>query len=174
MFAVVVLPVYEEPEDQQSSPFHLNNASPFSWSWLSTVNRVNSQVQKVRENEGQIGCAQVLTIDYSDIDFDVRYYPCKFEGPFQRAFITGVLVALYCPGCSITKVYSCSDARLSKHFANRQSTRGIAHILLLHVLCTYNHATIEHNDMTPASCTYLTAHKPKGNQKVNTRKKPEV
>lgn len=47
-FAVVVLPVYEDPADQESSPFNLANASPFSWTWLSTVNRVNSQVQKVR------------------------------------------------------------------------------------------------------------------------------
>lgn len=45
-FAIVVLPVYEDPEDQESSPFELNNASPFSWSWLSTIGRVNSQVQK--------------------------------------------------------------------------------------------------------------------------------
>ena len=46
-FAIVVLPVYEDPEDQKNSPFDLNNAEPFSWSWLSTINRVNSQVQKV-------------------------------------------------------------------------------------------------------------------------------
>ncbi|KIP08789.1 hypothetical protein PHLGIDRAFT_360380 [Phlebiopsis gigantea 11061_1 CR5-6] len=45
-FAIVVLPVYEDPEDQKTSPFDLNNASPFSWTWLSTINRVNSQVQK--------------------------------------------------------------------------------------------------------------------------------
>ncbi|KAG9312942.1 hypothetical protein JVU11DRAFT_6377 [Chiua virens] len=45
-FAVVVCPVYEDPADQDDSPFKLNNATPFSWSWLSTINRVNSQVQK--------------------------------------------------------------------------------------------------------------------------------
>ncbi|KAF9245279.1 hypothetical protein BU15DRAFT_85612 [Melanogaster broomeanus] len=45
-FAIVVCPVYEDPADQESSPFELQNASPFSWSWLSTINRVNSQVQK--------------------------------------------------------------------------------------------------------------------------------
>ncbi|KDQ61592.1 hypothetical protein JAAARDRAFT_122938 [Jaapia argillacea MUCL 33604] len=45
-FAVVVCPVYEDPSDQESSPFDLQNASPFAWSWLSTINRVNSQVQK--------------------------------------------------------------------------------------------------------------------------------
>ena len=47
-FAIVVIPVYEDPADQQSSPFNLPNANTFSWTWLSTVNRVNSQVQKVR------------------------------------------------------------------------------------------------------------------------------
>ncbi|KAI0766581.1 hypothetical protein BD413DRAFT_480627 [Trametes elegans] len=45
-FAVVVIPVYEDPADQESSPFNLPNANTFSWTWLSTVNRVNSQVQK--------------------------------------------------------------------------------------------------------------------------------
>ncbi|KAF9221369.1 hypothetical protein BS17DRAFT_263713 [Gyrodon lividus] len=45
-FAIVVCPVYEDPADQESSSFNLQNASPFSWSWLSTINRVNSQVQK--------------------------------------------------------------------------------------------------------------------------------
>ncbi|KAI0077732.1 hypothetical protein K474DRAFT_1595426 [Panus rudis PR-1116 ss-1] len=45
-FAVVVMPVYEDPEDKKTSPFNLYGAEPFSWSWLSTINRVNSQVQK--------------------------------------------------------------------------------------------------------------------------------
>jgi len=45
-FALVVCPVYEDPEDQTSSVFDLENSSPFPWSWLSTINRVNSQVQK--------------------------------------------------------------------------------------------------------------------------------
>ena len=46
-FALVVIPVYEDPEDQKTSVTNLQNASPFAWSWLSTINRVNSQVQKV-------------------------------------------------------------------------------------------------------------------------------
>lgn len=46
-FAIVVIPVYEDPEDQKTSPFDLN-AEPYTWTWLSTINRVNSQVQKVR------------------------------------------------------------------------------------------------------------------------------
>ncbi|KAI0372729.1 hypothetical protein BV20DRAFT_990982 [Pilatotrama ljubarskyi] len=45
-FAVVVIPVYEDPADKESSPFNLPNSDTFSWTWLSTVNRVNSQVQK--------------------------------------------------------------------------------------------------------------------------------
>ncbi|KAI0666774.1 hypothetical protein C8Q78DRAFT_983502 [Trametes maxima] len=45
-FAVVVIPVYEDPADKESSPFNLPNADTFSWTWLSTVNRVNSRVQK--------------------------------------------------------------------------------------------------------------------------------
>ncbi|KZT27754.1 hypothetical protein NEOLEDRAFT_57327 [Neolentinus lepideus HHB14362 ss-1] len=45
-FALVVCPVYEDEEDRQTCPFDLQNVDPFSWTWLSTVNRVNSQVQK--------------------------------------------------------------------------------------------------------------------------------
>ncbi|KAH9004671.1 hypothetical protein EDB86DRAFT_3038103 [Lactarius hatsudake] len=45
-FAMVLVPVYEDPEDAKSSPFRLSNAEPFTWQWLSTINRVNSQVQK--------------------------------------------------------------------------------------------------------------------------------
>ncbi|KAF5338645.1 hypothetical protein D9611_012806 [Ephemerocybe angulata] len=45
-FAMAVLPVYEDPEDQEDAPSNLQNATPFAWSWLSTINRVNSQVQK--------------------------------------------------------------------------------------------------------------------------------
>ncbi|KAF8661343.1 hypothetical protein AX16_001438 [Volvariella volvacea WC 439] len=45
-FAIVVCPVYEDPEDQTNSPVTLQNADTFNWSWLSTLNRVNSQVQK--------------------------------------------------------------------------------------------------------------------------------
>ncbi|KAH9939139.1 hypothetical protein B0H21DRAFT_698568 [Amylocystis lapponica] len=45
-FAIVVLPVYEDPADQEASPFAYADTEPFSWSWLSTINRVNSQVQK--------------------------------------------------------------------------------------------------------------------------------
>lgn len=45
-FALVVCPVYEDPEEAQSAT-GMQNRSPFSWSWLSTINRVNSQAQKV-------------------------------------------------------------------------------------------------------------------------------
>ncbi|KAF5373245.1 hypothetical protein D9615_007437 [Tricholomella constricta] len=45
-FAMVVCPVYEDIEDQKASSLDLQNSSPFAWSWLSTINRVNSQVQK--------------------------------------------------------------------------------------------------------------------------------
>jgi len=45
-FSIVVCPVYEDPTDQESSPFNLPNVNPFTWSWLSTLNRVNTQVRK--------------------------------------------------------------------------------------------------------------------------------
>lgn len=46
-FSIVVCPVYEDPADEASSPFDLQNTKPFSWAWLSTLNRVNTQVRKV-------------------------------------------------------------------------------------------------------------------------------
>ncbi|KIY70784.1 hypothetical protein CYLTODRAFT_419458 [Cylindrobasidium torrendii FP15055 ss-10] len=42
-FALTVCPVYEDPADDVGN---LQNAKPFSWTWLSTINRVNTQVQK--------------------------------------------------------------------------------------------------------------------------------
>ncbi len=47
-FSVVICPVYEDPADQENSVLNVQNASPFAWSWLSTINRANTQVQKVR------------------------------------------------------------------------------------------------------------------------------
>ncbi|KAK0202846.1 tRNA-intron endonuclease [Desarmillaria ectypa] len=45
-FSVVIYPVYEDPVDQENSVLNVQNASPFAWSWLSTINRANTQVQK--------------------------------------------------------------------------------------------------------------------------------
>ncbi|KAG9080745.1 tRNA splicing endonuclease subunit sen2, partial [Ceratobasidium sp. UAMH 11750] len=45
-FALVVIPVYEDPTDRNTSPFELQNTDRFSWSWLSTINRINTQVKK--------------------------------------------------------------------------------------------------------------------------------
>ncbi|SPO32308.1 related to tRNA splicing endonuclease beta subunit [Ustilago trichophora] len=46
-FAVVVIPSYEDAEDERSSPFPPHpNAGRKDWTWFSTVNRVQSQVLK--------------------------------------------------------------------------------------------------------------------------------
>lgn len=46
-FAVVVIPSYEDAEDEASSPFPPHpNAGEKDWTWFSTVNRVQSQVLK--------------------------------------------------------------------------------------------------------------------------------
>lgn len=47
-FALLVIPNHQDPEDAQACPFALNNEQPMSWQWLNTVNRVNTQVKKVR------------------------------------------------------------------------------------------------------------------------------
>lgn len=75
-FAIVVLPVYEDPEDQQTSPFSLNNAEPFSWTWLSTINRVNSQVQKT------------LILTYVTIPSRSRVNPQILDSPAALAHFT--------------------------------------------------------------------------------------
>lgn len=48
-FAVLVVPEYEEDADKHSSPFapHHNEGTK-DWVWFSMLNRVNTQVQKVR------------------------------------------------------------------------------------------------------------------------------
>ena len=46
-FAVVVIPSYEDPKDEETSPFPPHpNAGRKDWTWFSTVNRVQSQVLK--------------------------------------------------------------------------------------------------------------------------------
>ncbi|KZP01803.1 hypothetical protein CALVIDRAFT_594482 [Calocera viscosa TUFC12733] len=44
-FAIVICPEYEDPADAASSPFHFQK-EPFTWTWFSTINRVNAQVKK--------------------------------------------------------------------------------------------------------------------------------
>ena len=47
-FAVLVIPVYENPDDEASSPFGKHaNGNERDWVWFSSVNRVNTQVLKV-------------------------------------------------------------------------------------------------------------------------------
>lgn len=46
-FSVLIIPEYEDERDAQTSPFSQHhNAGEKSWVWFSTMNRVNSQVQK--------------------------------------------------------------------------------------------------------------------------------
>ncbi|UZJ56370.1 hypothetical protein CBS101457_005690 [Exobasidium rhododendri] len=46
-FAVQVIPVYEDPDDETSSPFAKHpSGNDRSWVWFSSINRVNTQVLK--------------------------------------------------------------------------------------------------------------------------------
>ena len=78
-FAVVVVPVYEDPEDAKDSPHTLQNVEPFTWSWLSTLNRVNTQVQKVS--------ICLLMHNHSDSGIDacscLRHDPISLAHPCQ-------------------------------------------------------------------------------------------
>ncbi|KZT55825.1 hypothetical protein CALCODRAFT_498158 [Calocera cornea HHB12733] len=44
-FAIVLCPEYDDPSDGSSSPFAFQK-EPFTWTWFSTINRVNAQVKK--------------------------------------------------------------------------------------------------------------------------------
>ncbi|KAI0788795.1 hypothetical protein C8Q75DRAFT_719501 [Abortiporus biennis] len=68
-FAIMVIPVYEDPADQENSPFQLENSDPMSWTWLSTINRVNSQVQKT------------LVLTYITIPAQSRISPTVLSSP---------------------------------------------------------------------------------------------
>ncbi|KAG6918996.1 hypothetical protein DXG01_010235 [Tephrocybe rancida] len=72
-FAMVVCPVYEDLEDQNASSLDLQNSSPFAWSWLSTINRVNSQVQKT------LILVYVTIPARSRLSLDILHSPACFE-----------------------------------------------------------------------------------------------
>jgi len=91
-FAIVVCPVYEDPADQASSPFDLQNTSPFEWSWLSTINRVNSQVQKT------------LILTYVTIPARSRVSPDVLS--------SGLPGILFCTRGCTQALHTCSNARL--------------------------------------------------------------
>jgi hypothetical protein len=47
-FAIVIVPVYDDPADEASSPFAKHPAQgDRDWVWFSTMNRVQTQVLKV-------------------------------------------------------------------------------------------------------------------------------
>lgn len=86
-FAIVVIPVYEDPEDQANSPFTLQNAEPFTWTWLSTINRVNSQVQKT------------LVLSYITIPAQSRVSPTILSSPacFAHYSVREVVLRRFIP-----------------------------------------------------------------------------
>jgi len=45
-FALVICPTYEDPADGDAPESCFQGTRNISWSWLSTINRVNSQVMK--------------------------------------------------------------------------------------------------------------------------------
>ncbi|KAJ8094684.1 tRNA splicing endonuclease subunit sen2 [Marasmius tenuissimus] len=86
-FAIVVCPVYEDPADQEASTVDLQNATPFGWSWLSTINRVNSQVMKT------------LILSYVTIPARSRVSPDILSSPacFSKYSVREVVVRRFIP-----------------------------------------------------------------------------
>lgn len=50
----MVIPHYANKTLEASKPFILANDEPMSWQWLNTVNRVNSQVKKVKHTRSHL------------------------------------------------------------------------------------------------------------------------
>jgi len=86
-FALVLIPVYEDSSDRDSSPFELHNVDPFSWSWLSTLNRINSQVQKT------------LVLVYVTIPSMSRLSPDDLDSPasLTRYSVREVIIRRFVP-----------------------------------------------------------------------------
>ncbi|KAI0305925.1 hypothetical protein B0F90DRAFT_1694575 [Multifurca ochricompacta] len=86
-FAVVLIPVYEDARDAESSPFSLSNSEPFTWQWLSTINRVNSQVQKT------------LVLSYVTIPALSRVSLTELTSPacFERYSIREIIIRRFVP-----------------------------------------------------------------------------
>jgi len=112
-FAIVVCPVYEDPEDQAASSLDLQNSSPCAWSWLSTINRVNSQVQKACT---PTLCSQKFG-EPSTISTDSDPHICDDSCPltaFPRHFLfPGLPGTLFCQRSDTTPIYSRTDAGLT-------------------------------------------------------------
>jgi hypothetical protein len=106
---MVLIPVYEDPEDAKCSPFKLANAEPFTWQWLSTINRVNSQVQKVR-----LGCSLSWELSVKlcvqDTRTFVREHTCVFAGLLHRICFPGMLGAIFYPRDNCSEVCACENA----------------------------------------------------------------
>lgn len=109
-FALVVLPVYEDEDDQRTSPFNLPNSSPFSWSWLSTINRVNSQVQKVCDPFPELQPCNLLVL--ADSYPRIRHNTLKVSALNEHPSISSLLDTLYGQRSRHSSIYSSTYARL--------------------------------------------------------------
>lgn len=121
-FAIVVCPVYEDPADRDSSPYELQNVDPFTWSWLSTINRVNSQVQKVHTDFlpflESVSCThhnnsnnQATTTDACT---HLRDDPRPHSRTPRRTLFSRVSFSLFNSGSHCPAVYPSAYARLMK------------------------------------------------------------
>jgi tRNA-splicing endonuclease subunit Sen2 len=103
---MVLIPVYEDPDDAVSSPFALSNVEPFTWQWFSTINRVNSQVQKVCPGRFFSGSGhgadflwKTLVLSYVTIPALSRLSVADLSSPacFKRYVIREIIVRRFVP-----------------------------------------------------------------------------
>jgi hypothetical protein len=78
-----------DPEDEENCPFNLPNKKPMSWQWLNTVNRVNTQVKKVRAFRccsWRITGTELTTtvMPLLDLDPSIRDHPSELFGHPRR------------------------------------------------------------------------------------------
>lgn len=102
---MVLIPVYEDPDDAKSSPFALSNVEPFTWQWLSTINRVNSQVQKVclglfsPTRGDETNFIKTLVLSYVTIPAFSRLSVGELSSPacFKRYVIREIVIRRFVP-----------------------------------------------------------------------------
>ena len=133
---MVVCPVYEDPEDQKLSIFNLENVSPLSWSWLSTLNRVNSQVQKESQNFCRLASISYPSmLKFTDACVCLCHYTREPPDAHRCTEVARLLGAIFRAGSSSETIHPCSHAGMNMQFVllRHVPPLSIIHGLKIHV-----------------------------------------
>jgi hypothetical protein len=101
--------------DQADVPTNLPNSTPISWSWLSTINRVNSQVQKVRSYDLVPAHILSLTLKFLDASASLCHNPFSETNTSRYPGFPRVPLPLFRERSRPSKVHTGAYARLASH-----------------------------------------------------------